>query len=75
MEEWNKALTDSDTTTTDFANALIDCTAAVADLVGASADLELPDDFFNAERLALLEQAINGDINAINQLGFAVAET
>lgn len=74
-EEWNKALTDSDTTTTDFANALIDCTAAVADLVGASADLELPDDFFNAERLALLEQAINGDINAINQLGFAVAET
>ena len=73
-EEWNKALTDSDTTTTDFANALIDCTAAVADLVGASADLELPDDFFNAERLALLEQAINGDINAINQLGFAVAE-
>ena len=74
-EEWNKALTDSDTTTTDFANALIDCTAAVADLVGASADLELPDDFFNAEHLALLEQAINGDINAINQLGFAVAET
>ena len=74
-EKWNKALTDSDTTTTDFADAVIDCTAAVADLVGASADLELPDDFFNTERLALLEQAINGDINAINQLGFAVAET
>jgi hypothetical protein len=53
-EKWNKALTSSDDTTLDFAEAIIDCTAAVADLVGASADLELPDEFFNTERLALI---------------------
>jgi hypothetical protein len=73
-KEWNKALTSADADTTDFAAAVIDCTAAVADLVGASADLELPDDFFNVENLALIEQAINGNIDAINRLGIAVAE-
>lgn len=73
-EDWNKVLSGSDKDTTDFAKAIIDCTAAVADLVGASSDLELPDDFFDAENLALLEKAINGDITAINQLGIAVAQ-
>jgi hypothetical protein len=73
-EDWNKVLSGSERDTIDFAEAVIDCTAAVADLVGASSDLELPDDFFDAENLALLEAAINGDITAINKLGIAVAQ-
>jgi hypothetical protein len=36
--------------------------------------LELPDSFFDSEtNLALIEKAMKGDINAINQLGAAVA--
>lgn len=72
-EDWKKALSATDKTTLDYAKAVVECTAAIADLVGASEDLELPEEFFNAENMELMEKAINGDIDAINQLGVAVA--
>lgn len=72
-KNWSKALKASDKTSLDWADAAVECTAAIADLVGASEDLELPDEFFNTENMALLEKAINGDTDAINRLGAAVA--
>ena len=74
-KDWKKQLTASNKLTQDYADALVDCTAAIADLVGASEDLELPDEFFNAENMALIEKAMQGDVNAVNQLGAAVAAT
>lgn len=72
-KDWSKALKASDKTSLDWADAAVECTAAIADLVGASQDLELPDDFFNTDNMALLEAAIDGDTDAINRLGIAVA--
>ena len=72
-KDWSKALKASDKTSLDWADAAVECTAAIADLVGASQDLELPDDFFDTENMALLEAAIDGDTDAINRLGAAVA--
>ena len=74
-KDWKKQLTASNKLTQDYADALVDCTAAIADLVGASEDLELPDEFFNADNMALIEKAMQGDVNAVNQLGAAVAAT
>ena len=74
-KDWKKQLSASNKLTQDYAEAVVDCTAAIADLVGASEDLELPDEFFNAENMALVERAMQGDVNAVNQLGAAVAET
>ena len=74
-KDWSKALKASDKTTLDWAEAAVECTAAIADLVGASEDLELPDEFFNTENMALLEAAMNGDTDAVNKLGAAVART
>ena len=74
-KDWKKQLSASNKLTQDYAEAVVDCTAAIADLVGASEDLELPDEFFNAENIALIERAMQGDVNAVNQLGAAVAET
>ena len=73
LNDWKKTLSSADKTTGDYAEAVVDCTEAIANLVGASEDLELPDEFFNTENMALLEQAAAGDVNAINQLGAAVA--
>ena len=74
-KNWKKQLSASNKLTQDYAEAIVDCTAAIADLVGASENLELPDEFFNAENIALIERAMQGDVNAVNQLGAAVAET
>ena len=73
--DWKKELTKTDKLTQDYAEAVVDCTAAIADLVGASSDLELPDEFFNSKNMALIERALQGDVAAINALGAAVAET
>ena len=72
-KDWKKQLSASNKLTQDYADALVDCTAAIADLVGASEDLELPDEFFNAENMALIERAMKGDVDAVNQLGASVA--
>lgn len=70
---WKKALNSTDKLTEDYADAVVDCTKAIADLVGASDDLKLPDEFFNTKNMKLIEKAMQGDIAAINQLGQAVA--
>ena len=74
-DDWGKALKSSDKTTQDWAEAAVGCTDAIIDLVGASADLELPASFFeNADNLALIEEAAKGSEDAINKLGIAVAQ-
>jgi hypothetical protein len=73
-EEWSIALKAGDKTSQDWAKAAAGCTKAVADLVGASEELELPTEFFESEKnLALIEEASKGSEKAINELGFAVA--
>ena len=71
-KDWKKQLSSSNKLTQDYADALVDCTAAIADLVGASQDLELPDEFFTAENFELIEKAMRGDVDAINSLGLEV---
>ena len=74
-EDWQKELKKTDKTSQDWAKAAQECTKTIADLVGASADLELPEDFFEAEdNLKLLEEAAKGSEEAINKLGVVVAK-
>jgi hypothetical protein len=73
-EDWKKELKSGNKTSRDWAKAAADCTKVIADLVGASEDLELPADFFDsAENMSLLEQAANGSAKAIEKLGLIVA--
>ena len=73
-EEWGEELRKGDKTSRDWAKAAAATTKAIADLVGASEDLELPDDFFDsAHNMELLEQAAKGSAEAINELGVIVA--
>ena len=75
-EDWKKELKSGNKTSRDWAKAAADCTKVIADLVGASEDLELPADFFDsADNMALLEKAANGDAKAIAKLGVIVAKT
>jgi hypothetical protein len=55
---WKKALNSTDKLTEDYADAVVDCTKAIADLVGASDDLKLPDEFFNTKNMKLIEKAM-----------------
>ena len=72
--DWKKELSKSDKTTTDYAKAAAALTSTIADLVGASEDLELSPEFLEApETLEMIEKAAEGDIDAINALGVAVA--
>ena len=73
-DDWKKVLKSTDKLTGKYADAVSDCTDAIADLVGASDDLELPDDFFNDKNMKLIEKAIQGDTDAINELGLAVGK-
>jgi kynureninase len=57
-EDWSEILTTSNNTSQDWTETTSECTKAVAELVGASKDLELPDEFFKApENLELLKEA------------------
>jgi hypothetical protein len=72
--DWSKELKKGDKTSRDWAKAAAACTKTIADLVGASEDLELPDDFFDSEEnMRLLEEASKGSAEAINKLGIVVA--
>lgn len=73
FDDWKKTLKNADKLSQDYADAVVDVTDAIKDLVGAADNLELPDEFFNDKNMALLEKAAEGDIDAINQLGAAVA--
>lgn len=73
--DWKKELKASDKTTTDYAKAAAGLTDTIKDLVGATGDLELPDDFFESEEnLQLIEEAANGSTDAINRLGLITAQ-
>ena len=63
-KDWKKELNKTDKLTTDYADAVSDVTDAIADLVGASDDLELPDEFFNDENMKLIDV----DKNAIQRI-------
>ena len=75
-EDWSKALKTNKKTSQDWAKAAAACTKTIADLIGASEDLELPADFFEStDNLALLEKAAQGDAKAIDLLGISVAQS
>ena len=72
--EWKEELSKSDKTTADYAKTVVGLTQTIAKLVGASEDLELSQEFLNSPKtLELIEKAAEGDINAINELGVAIA--
>lgn len=79
--EWNKTLSKAKTdkatkTTSQYAEAIKETTKAIGNLVGAVGDFELPDSFFESkENMALIGKAAKGDIEAIDALGFAVANS
>ena len=75
-EGWNYYLTTSSKNSADWADAAAECTLVIADLVGASEDLELPASFFDSEEnLNLITQASEGSTTAIRALSAAVAES
>ena len=72
--DWKKTLNSTKKDSSDYAKTAVALTKTIADLVGASEDLELPTDFFDsADNMALLEKASQGSIDAINELGTVVA--
>lgn len=74
-EDWSKTLKKGDKTTTDYIDTMQDVEDVIADLVGASEDLDLSQEFFDsAENLELIGKAAEGDEKAINELGVAVAQ-
>lgn len=74
-DDWQKALKKDKKGTKEQAQAIVDLTKTIANLVGTSEDLELPDSFFESEEnLKLIEQAAKGSEEAINQLGIAVGK-
>lgn len=74
-QDWKQELKKSDKTSTDYAKTAAALTKTIANLVGASEDLELSPEFLEAsETLEMVEKAANGDIEAINALGVAVAK-
>lgn len=74
-EDWSKTLKKGDKTTTDYIDTMQEVEDVIADLVGASEDLDLSQEFFDsAENLELIGKAAEGDEKAINELGVAVAQ-
>ena len=70
LEDWKETLKTAKKGDVDWAKTIGEVEAAVKDLIGATDDFELPDDFLDApENMKLLEKAADGDSHAINQLG------
>lgn len=70
LENWKETLKTAKKGDVDWAKTIGEVEAAVKDLIGATDDFELPDDFLDApENIKLLEKAADGDSHAINQLG------
>lgn len=70
LEDWKETLKTARKGDADWAKTISEVEAAVKDLIGATDDFELPDDFLDApENMKLLEKAADGDLYAINQLG------
>lgn len=61
-------------TSLDYVDTIQELTSVISDLVGASKDLELSEEFFDsAENIKLLEKAAQGSEKAVDQLGVKVA--
>ena len=79
FKTWNKTLIEADHKSTDYADALNQANAALADLTGALDATTIPLDFLDdttksgAKHLKLLEKAAEGDTDAINELGVELA--
>lgn len=79
FKDWKKVLNSADHTTQDYAETLNDALDALADLTGAVDAASIPLDFLDnttadgAKHLQWMEKAANGDIQAINLLGSALA--
>lgn len=74
LEDWKETLKTARKGDVDWAKTISEVEAAVKDLIGATDDFELPDDFLDApENMKLLEKAADGDSHAINQLGNELA--
>ena len=71
-KNWSKTLKSSGKTSQDYADTLVELSAAVTDLVGWYDDLSLSSKFVE-KNMNLIEKASTGDVNAIMQLGAAVA--
>ena len=70
LEDWKETLKTAKKGDIDWAKTIGEVEAAVKDLIGATDDFELSDDFLDApENMKLLEKAADGDSHAINQLG------
>lgn len=70
LDDWKETLKTAKKGDVDWAKTIGEVEAAVKDLIGATDDFELPDDFLDApENMKLLEKAADGDLHAINQLG------
>ena len=76
LEDWKETLKTAKKGDTDWAKTIGEVEAAVKDLIGATDDFELPDDFLDApENMKLLEKAANGDQVAINTLGIQLTRS
>lgn len=79
FKKWKKVLNSADHTTQDYAETLNDAYDALADLTGAVDAASIPLDFLDsntadgAKHLQWMEKAANGDVQAINLLGSALA--
>lgn len=79
FKDWKKVLNSADHTTQDYAETLNDALDALADLTGAVDAASIPLDFLDnttadgAKHLEWMEKAANGDVQAINLLGSALA--
>ena len=79
FKDWKKVLNSVDHTTQDYAETLNDALDALADLTGTADAASIPLDFLDnttaegAKHLQWMEKAANGDVQAINLLGSALA--
>lgn len=79
FSDWKKVLTSTDHTTQDYAETLNDAYDALADLTGAVDAASIPFNFLDnttkdgSKHLQWLEKAAQGDVQAINLLGSALA--
>jgi hypothetical protein len=74
-KNWSEILKTADRTGQDYADTIVAVTDSVKELVGAEGDFVLPDGWLDAPgNMELLGKAAEGDIDAINELGFSIAD-
>ena len=78
-KDWNKTLNTAEDTSMDYAEAMMGLREALVEITGALDDSAIPIEFFDknttagAEHLDWMARAAEGDVQAINLLGNAVA--